>query len=942
MAASKKARTTSEETLAPETQDTGTQNTETQAETTPQAQEPLYFIINDCPVEVKIGVQETLNIETNAESWECEEKTSEFMSFDKASKQLTAHNDGTAQFVFTYRRGDETRKYTLNINAVTENTTSFRKPGRLFLGNRIESIDIGKSVTLRKATTTYDTNSVIAVVSNNQNAIRIIKNDDGTWTLTAVGMGSSEIRYTAYQYVMHEQTQQKIDNTEYVEEFVIQVVAFEKAELEVEPQLSMITLGNRQKLTIRSGYDTIEYTSSRPDVASIENGVLNAKKLGSTIIGVRGHSEDKLDSFISWEMVVAYSMPTDQEPDKDTYGYDDVLPTTLKDGAIVYKTGKFENSPVIEYRFDGTTKKYSCIGIKLQQYGEDGEPHSLAFLSEEGTIDDVMYKYKDKIIELGIEETLYEKIKETIRQDMKDYLANNNFQVGETGIKEVKTPKWVGTLYNDSAGVGRRLNTCGLEETWGDIRGNGNSEGERPEDWRPLMNNNSNTDPITLLFNTVEPYKSFKRMAILHSDFNTGKYAGLKKKIYYENADTLAMHEDGMRLAELFARGVNSTPEITNYDFFNLIKKSYYIDVEIRLLNQVYYLKAIGGEPFVVDIADYIPGLDRENPGMQVHYYMLAESKKADNWKVGLFPYKVEGSKIHANLHPAFYDWYDNGGELRSEETINSFITDGRTYPDRKTQLNDIDSITMDYRYFGSFFQQNRNDTYMRSIYRNKSSNQSYIQNQEFFARCYRNGNLPNQGVNFVPLNFRLYHLTYQMYMIEYGHTYRSKNNTNTKWYVHSVSELRDSFSLPLGSTTAVVNNVHTYRGVDYLFNLYCFYQGARNGGSILEPPCNNNFKVEYSNYVKSGRNNQIGANWNNTDINQRYRSYEYKLVPGTLFAIEANSGCSAPKTAKYTPNYEVMYFGFTEVHDNIRPLVGLDSDVPSAAGGGCGAFVCI
>lgn len=75
--ASKKARATSEETLAPETQDTETQS---QAEATPQAQEPLYFIINDCPVEVKIGVQETLNIETNAESWECEEKTSEFMS----------------------------------------------------------------------------------------------------------------------------------------------------------------------------------------------------------------------------------------------------------------------------------------------------------------------------------------------------------------------------------------------------------------------------------------------------------------------------------------------------------------------------------------------------------------------------------------------------------------------------------------------------------------------------------------------------------------------------------------------------------------------------------------------------------------------------------------------------------------------------------------------
>lgn len=860
------------------------------------ANSTIAFKIINQPYEVVIGTPIVLEIETNAESYEVENKNETNATFDKETRTLTGLAQGGGQFVFKCVKGSKKKDFTLNVNIV-ESATNITRPDKFFLGEKVTSIDIGKSVVLSKATELYDSDAVVTIESNKPNTISVIQNDDNTYTLQAVGMGDATISINAYKTITIGDISQKIDATEYSEEWEINVVAFEKAKLEVSPQLSVLLEGHKQKLHIDTTYENVEISSSNPNVIAIEKETLIAKKLGKSVIGIRGSSPDKLDSYVSFECVIANELPTQDEPDREIYDYDDELPTNLSDGAIVYKTGSFENSPVIEYKFNGKTKKYSCIGIKFLKVTDDGEPHSIAFMAEDGTVDDVMYRYKVKLMELGVEEILYEKIKDTINADVKYYLHNKDFIYNKNRLTAFSSPKWVGLLFNDTCDIGRRLNTCGLEEDWTITGGNLN-------EFLPNMNHASNNDPITQLFDSVEPYKSFKRMAFLNDDFRIGKYAFMRKRIYYKNAETLAMHEDGYNLANFLRHNNNNMQDLERYAFFNLMKKSYYIDIELRLNGNIYYLKCIGSEPFFVDIADYIDVVDREQPNMEIKCF---NSRVSDNSLFGVYEYKVEGSKIYANLHPLFYDFYNTDGTVLSSEAVDSYKGDN-AYPDRETKTNDINSITMDYRYISSFGAHYTGNEYFKPTYNKGHAccNSFNLSKQ----KCYEFGKMAQIGINYTPANLWHIHLMWLMKEIEYGNLYTHSYNkclSYNKWHMNNTSSLMQKCdTLHMGNTTGIYNKKLCYRGIEHYIGFYYIMFGYKN----LSPQ---KLMIPHSHLIPTFDDNLLPISFSDPirqDI--EYDNYNYKSVAGCLCPIEADPIHS---NDKYDIGYaasENKFFGLT------------------------------
>lgn len=395
---------------------------------------------------------------------------------------------------------------------------------------------------------------------------------------------------------------------------------------------------------------------------------------------------------------------------EDTYLYDDTLPVSVN-GTIAFKTGNTNESPLLKLQFNEPKNTWNVIGVRLVGYNQNNEPYNIYALASEGrlkqilesqTLEDVIMANIDKmfeenkaelelklqeildplikaetakipslvekeikqnideIIEREINEKIDESISGVIREEIELELPKYNFK--DKGAYKRGNSKWTGILLrfninaslnpnNNGHSVYRRINCAGMGEEWQSV----SAEAGKEQDSK-----------IKAFFDDLEPYKSVERLEIMYEDLN--KLVG--NEVYSKSSYNLFKRKHQEQWGKYWN---GSYIDVENIDMINNrqsswfapFKKCHYIDTLFYIngnRNIIYQVKAIGEEPFSVDLREYFPN------ATQIEY----ESSNIP--RLGIYPFAPDNEaenkfSIDSQLHPAFYDaWNTNNEPLLPEE----------------------------------------------------------------------------------------------------------------------------------------------------------------------------------------------------------------------------------------------------------------------------------
>lgn len=395
---------------------------------------------------------------------------------------------------------------------------------------------------------------------------------------------------------------------------------------------------------------------------------------------------------------------------EDTYLYDDTLPVSVN-GTIAFKTGNTNESPLLKLQFNEPKNTWNVIGVRLVGYNQNNEPYNIYALASEGrlkqilesqTLEDVIMANIDKmfeenkaelelklqeildplikaetakipslvekeikqnideIIEREINEKIDESISSVIREEIETELPKYNFK--DKGAYKRGNNKWTGILLrfninaslnpnNNGHSVYRRINCAGMGEEWQSV----SAEAGKEQDSK-----------IKAFFDDLEPYKSVERLEIMYEDLN--KLVG--NEVYSKSSYNLFKRKHQEQWGKYWN---GSYIDVENIDMINNrqsswfapFKKCHYIDTLFYIngnRNIIYQVKAIGEEPFSVDLREYFPN------ATQIEY----ESSNIP--RLGIYPFAPDDEaenkfSVDSQLHPAFYDaWNTNNEPLLPEE----------------------------------------------------------------------------------------------------------------------------------------------------------------------------------------------------------------------------------------------------------------------------------
>lgn len=395
---------------------------------------------------------------------------------------------------------------------------------------------------------------------------------------------------------------------------------------------------------------------------------------------------------------------------EDTYLYDDTLPVSVN-GTIAFKTGNTNESPLLKLQFNEPKNTWNVIGVRLVGYNQNNEPYNIYALASEGrlkqilesqTLEDVIMANIDKmfeenkaelelklqeildplikaetakipslvekeikqnideIIEREINEKIDESISSVIREEIETELPKYNFK--DKGAYKRGNDKWTGILLrfninaslnpnNNGHSVYRRINCAGMGEEWQSV----SAEAGKEQDSK-----------IKAFFDDLEPYKSVERLEIMYEDLN--KLVG--NEVYSKSSYNLFKRKHQEQWGKYWN---GSYIDVENIDMINNrqsswfapFKKCHYIDTLFYIngnRNIIYQVKAIGEEPFSVDLREYFPN------ATQIEY----ESSNIP--RLGIYPFAPDDEaenkfSVDSQLHPAFYDaWNTNNEPLLPEE----------------------------------------------------------------------------------------------------------------------------------------------------------------------------------------------------------------------------------------------------------------------------------
>lgn len=395
----------------------------------------------------------------------------------------------------------------------------------------------------------------------------------------------------------------------------------------------------------------------------------------------------------------------------------------------------------------------------------------------------------------------------SIKRMIEEYLPkiNHNFMVKGTpwvGIIQDRIRSTGGNLtYPDGSTVAhqrggqggrastwmyRRLNTHGVEEYF-------------IPDYFTRINDYTNDDYITKIFDQTLPYKYMRRINIpmtattpMPNGICAMKNAAMDlpdgtKALFSENDGSPDWNGQFTNAKSWDAKEVNTWVPI---------KKTYYIDCDFDIWDPVTdkpigsrkKLRAVGGEPFTIDLKKYYPNCKK----IKVYDEFTAAVNNAKGSKV-LPEYVVGETTIGAVLHPAFLDYHAKGTKngdgsytitsLTQTEQSTPVEYEWRWYSAYQTcrRTRQTSTLTRSQYYLGSAPMQPPNHAY----------NHGGNKDGECRPLAAPQAESTNNSINYRYCDYWLMHLLYIMRIIESGRecTYTGSNPYNghtDKWATHA------------------------------------------------------------------------------------------------------------------------------------------------------------
>lgn len=620
--------------------------------------------INPTSAILKVGDSLKVQVFTDASDYSVFYSVNNVCSYDKATYTLTATGAGQCQVTFKINIGsDDEQEAILSLDAreTLESTTLNIAPDNVTF-----KVDETQVLTIDTDADDYQYNiDDTSIVSYNKE----IK------TLTALKQGNTNIIFSA-----------QATNKE-LAQVTIPIVVNAKDEVddsktifEVSPTTINLKVGQSYTLSVISNVNFINFDIDDTKVCSfnVMTKTIRAIGAGNALLVLKAQKENA--DLITYTIHINVQAQTDDDGTFDNnlenvYFYDETMPTS-KNGTIGYKCGYTPDSPLIKLQFSESQNRWDVIGIKIVKYNVNNEPYDLYFMASEGQINNDLNKMDLNQIILDMvdsiingddfQKTISQKIQDfidsylpTIQDKIDEYVENylENANLGSGGgnlpddffnydfggfsaIPYDKTQiKWVGVVILNAPSrngsditsiLSKRLNTNGIEG-----------------DWIPMaverINEKGFDDPISRIFDNLDPYKSMDRLEIppFFSNWSKEVYSqsfyDFLQKIQKTKGQLLTMQDS----------------DFTGSYWLVPIKKCYYIDIEVILQEDYademksYYIRAIGSEPFDIDLKDAIEGITE---GQFKLNYLRCDD-------IGYKEFVVNGTKVSAILHPAFLDY---------------------------------------------------------------------------------------------------------------------------------------------------------------------------------------------------------------------------------------------------------------------------------------------
>lgn len=646
-------------------------------------------------------------------------------------------------------------------------------------------------------------------------------------------------------------------------------------ELNVAPSVVNLKVGETKIVSINTNALDFTMESSNPNVIGVNKFKKQIVGIGKgdaqVTITAQVNGGELLTEIITCHITqnLGLNFGSENEILENTHHYDETLPLSVN-GTIAYKRGDNDFDPLIKLVFDGRLQRWQVIGIKITKWNSDNEPYSLYFMASEGAVADKLNTMNlervivdmvdrlfiqetpnmsrtiqdlfqneinplieaecakipqyiqneitheiDKKIEDKMERVLDEKFTELIGQRVEEKIKEFTFGRIEPYHKKRDLPKWVGVLLSqtkktsrikEELEISRRINTNGIEEDWfsnNDMR----------------MNDLTNDDEITQLFDNIEPYRSMDRMEISYSDLKNIAGDSIYSKEMFERLMSQSLDKNNRFWNGAFYNIKKQEIDRIHSMWFVPIKKCHYIELEFTINDENYdryLLKAVGEKEFTIDLKDYFPNIT----SFQIVNVSLGES-------VGHKPFYVNGTQITSNVHPAFLNFYDSQCNILNEPLELDYIYIG-AFPDTKIPTTtDFCGLNKAGFFLGP--------KPFKAIY-SKEKNLFDIHNMHL---KYMFGMNPAIGVNIRNVDYRYLQLFELLITIEAGDTpSRSKSNLfreRYKWFVNHLTEdlnYQSGHTWEHGNKTGCVCVVsgnsnyiaNTYRGIENLKRLISSY----------------------------------------------------------------------------------------------------------------------
>lgn len=768
---------------------------------------------------------------------------------------------------------------------------------------------------------------------------------------------STQQESNASQIQEPQQQEQAKENTNSQEKESPMDTQTNTTELNVSPLSFNMKVGDTQTLSIFTNALDFTIESSNPNVVNVSKVKKQIAGVGkgdaNVTITAQVEGGELLTQVVKCKVTqnLDLSFGDEKEILENVYPYDYTLPLSVH-GTIAYKKGDDDYSPLIKLVFDGKLQRWQVIGIKITKWNIDNEPYSIYYLATEGavaqslgnmslekvivdmidtlfiqeapnmektitdlfdnTINPLMQTELDnvplyvrnsitdeieKIMNEKIATMLSENFDELVENKVIDKLKENVFGRIEPYHKEKDIPKWVGVILTEHPQnttknieeryLSRRINTNGIEEEWLSLK-----------DVR--INDFTNNDELTKLFDSIEPYKSMDRMEIMYDDLKNIAGDSIYSKEIFERLMSQSLDKNNALWNGSFY-SANET-EIFNREsaWFIPIKKCHYIDVEFTINNddKRYMLKAVGEKEFEVDIKDYFPNAT----SIKLNYIKCE--------KVGLKEFYVDETKIASVVHPSFLNYYDMQCNVMPYPLELDYIYVG-AFNDVSTKTTDDFSGSGTLNWF--LAPKPFANTYVKWLQMKQMTQQK---------AKYMFGMNPNIGVNMRHMSHNYQHLLMLMQTIERGDILASNikgtsfgNSYKWKWQTFGESTIKTGYTWHLGNKTGFVmantpNN--NYRGIEnFLGILYAYLEDVerQNGTKQIwfHLPHTHRFVPDLWNYD--------GINWINSGYANRdsNTSYAERIIANSCAVKEplTNAGANTPMRCVSWDTEQMYRIGF-------------------------------